>query len=362
MNPDILNKFFILGRPFSPIYSLFMHLRRSAYSNGLLKAKKLEGFTISVGNITLGGTGKSPLVAEIARFFSKKGEKIAILSRGYGGRAGKGPILVNKHGKIITSYKICGDEPYMLAQKLKDIPIIVGSDRYKCGVFAKNRFGTTIFILDDGFQHIKIKRDLDIVLVSAPSISFNEKVFPGGTLREDFSALTSASLMVITKINEVSIQKVEIIKKQLKKLSGEKPIFLSSYNTELVHFPIKNRSKRLKDIKDKVFAFCGLAEPNSFYNLLKQNDIKISGMMNFKDHYSYKDHDLKKIYKSAKKSGAKYILTTEKDIVKIKPSKWKGLDPFGNLGTLVLSTKVEAPFWTFLEHVFSKYKNNKVNN
>ena len=363
MNPSILKKLFIIGQPISPIYSLLMKLRRAAYLNDFLQSKRLEGFTISIGNITLGGTGKSPHVIEIANFFKKKGEKVAILSRGYGGKAGKGPIVVNdSQGKIITPCKICGDEPYMFAQKLKNVPVIVGADRYRSGVLAQKEFNTTVFILDDGFQHLKLKRELDIVLISATSLFGNKKVFPGGELREDIRALSNASAIIITKTNEVSSLKIQEIKTLLRKIVHKKPIFLSSYKAKSIYLPIKCKNLKIKENEYNAFVFCALADPNSFYNLLKQNGIKIAGFMEFRDHYFYKSKDLEKIYKAAQKSKAKLILTTEKDLAKINLFKWKDIDPSGNLGVLILSTQIETSFWAFLEHSFLKYKTQRHGN
>ncbi len=343
---------FKIGRPFSGIYGLLMRLRQTGYNQGIFKIKRLPCPVISVGNITLGGTGKSPHVIAICKFLKKTGLRPAVVTRGYGGKAGKGPLLVCDGNSITATSKEAGDEPVMIAQKLK-VPVVAGSDRYKCGMYALNRLGASVIVLDDGFQHLQLHRDLDIVLMDVAEPFGNGYVFPGGNLREPLSALKRADAVILTKCNEVTSTDISSIEKHLQSLIPGRPVFKSKYEIDSIKpvlFP-EEHSQTTGTIpsKEPVFCFCALAKPESFYALVKKSGFLIRGTKSFPDHYFYNRDDIQTVADMARKSGCHYILTTEKDFAKIAPTTWNKYAKKMGLGVVNIKVELSASFWYFFK-------------
>ncbi len=182
------------------IYAIVIRIRQMLYRRGLFKTRQLPCKVISVGNVTLGGTGKTPLVIALARELRKRGITVGILSRGYKGMKEKIGGVVSDGKRILLTPAEAGDEPFMLARQLSDIPVFVGKKRYAMGTYAHKRFGMDCLILDDGFQHLGIKRDADIVLIDARRRFGNGRLFPRGPLREPLRCLRRASLLVLTAL------------------------------------------------------------------------------------------------------------------------------------------------------------------
>ncbi len=343
----------VLGRPFSSLYGSLMRLRATLYEKNILKARRLPIPVISVGNLSLGGTGKTPHVIEICRFLRKKGVHPAVLTRGYGGKAGSGPLLVSDGEAIRTTVNRAGDEPWMMASKLEGIPVVAGSDRYKCGLLAAEELGVSVLVLDDGFQHLGLKRDLDVVLVEAARPLGSGRVFPGGTLREFPDALSRADAVVITKCNEVPFNEIPLIEETVRSLSNTAPLFRSSYEiSNIYHAWTKDTAcKGAWEMNDSpgCFCFCGLARPASFYTLLRKKGISISGMLSFPDHHFYSSHDLSRIGNRARETGAGIVLTTEKDFAKIHGGRWPLINRDLGLGVVQVEVKLSPPFYRFIE-------------
>src|SRR4030066_495268 len=204
--------------PLSHIYRITGFIRMKLYETGLLRTKRLPCPVICVGNITTGGTGKTPAVIAIARLLQggqvsnlspQRSQRIAILTRGYK-RKSKEPILaVNDGNEILCTPQDAGDEPYLIASALKGIPVIVGKDRYCSGQYAIERFGSNLFILDDGYQHIRLHRDLNILLIDATNPMGNGHLLPRGILREPLSAVARANGIIISRANEGEAAGVE---------------------------------------------------------------------------------------------------------------------------------------------------------
>ena len=353
MQRDTIEKLFKLGRPFSPIYSAIMKARAFFYETGLLRSLKVKAPVISIGNISLGGTGKTPHVIEIAKFLRKSGYTPAIVSRGYGGKAGKGPVIVTDGKKVLTDVSICGDEPYMMAKTLKGIPILVGSNRSTSASYAIKHLNADSIILDDGFQHLALRRDIDIVLLPAKAPFGNQRVFPGGDLREPISGVKRASCIILTKCNEITEADLQIEKRELQERFPKIPIFESSYSVKFIELPFKGITLSSGEIREKIFIFCGIANPISFIDLLKKEDIKIAGYRFFKDHFQYDSKSLSALFKDIKKSGSSLTLTTAKDFAKIALEDWERFAPNLQLGVVHLSTDIQPSFWNFLTHNLS---------
>ena len=290
--------------------------RMWAYRWDLFPSHKLDCRVISVGNLTLGGTGKTPVVMMIAETLRGNGHKPGILSRGYGGNS-RNEINVVCDGKnILLSTEVAGDEAVMMAQRLKNVPVLVGSDRYQTGRYAIEHFGVDTLILDDGFQHLALKRDMNILLFDHQRPFGNGQLFPAGELREPKKEVRRADFVCITRysgssyppgINEQLIKDLPLVKSTLRLDS------LLNLNDGGI-FDVK----KLQD--QPVAAFSGIANPGDFRRLLEQSGARVVYYHPFPDHHEYTLSDLKHIEDLGRKSGAKLILTTEKDAVKIKPS------------------------------------------
>ncbi|MFP4347000.1 MAG: tetraacyldisaccharide 4'-kinase, partial [Desulfococcaceae bacterium] len=184
---------------FSVLYGGILELRARGYRRGILKSRRLSCRVISVGNITAGGAGKTPMTIYLSRALQRSGYRVAVVSRGYGGRAQKTGGIVSEPGRIRMGPETAGDEPFMMAQTLGKTPVLVGGDRYRSGITALKRFQPEIILLDDGFQHLKLKRDLDLVLLDCRRPVGNGRVLPRGPLREPLTALKRADAFVLTR-------------------------------------------------------------------------------------------------------------------------------------------------------------------
>jgi tetraacyldisaccharide 4'-kinase len=317
-----LERLFSLGRPFSPLYSFLMASRSNLYLKGIFKQHKLEFPVISVGNLLLGGTGKTPLVHYIAKLLQQHSRKPAILSRGYKGSATGAINVVSDGTDILLDATEAGDEPRLLAEKLSGIPVITGKKRFTTGRFAIDTFGADTLILDDGFQHMALKRNLDLVLFSAQRRLGNGRVIPGGELREPLSALKRADAFVIIGISEPLGSNVKEFLSLLANLYPDKPIFTGTYQSEKTLIKIyngKNNTISQADAcKIPLYAFCGIARPESFRKTLEITGIKLMGFQAYGDHHAYSADDIQLLLHNAKNTGAEGLITTEKDLVKLR--------------------------------------------
>lgn len=304
--------------------------------------KRLPYKVVSIGNITVGGTGKTPATIAVAKEAARRGFRPVILTRGYKGSV-KGPCFVTKGGKPLLTVDEAGDEPFLMAEKLKGIPIVKGSDRYEAGMFAIREFsgpsslsanplplptgqvGLTpnplLFILDDGFQHWGLFRDKDIVLVDSNYKFGNGKLLPSGRLREPISSLKRADIIVITK-NEKSEdmpkpEKSDLIR-EIKQYNPESMIFFAGHKPVSIKL-LSGEEKPLSWVSGKkLFVFCALGSPESFRKTVQSTGAELTGFKGFRDHYRYRSGDMLKIKQEAEKSGAEWIVTTEKDIIKTR--------------------------------------------
>lgn len=308
------------------LYGAIIKTRNALYDKGAFKSFSLGVPTISVGNITVGGTGKTPLVAFVAEILAEQSEKVCILTRGYGRENAKQRVLVSDGEQILAQPKISGDEPFELARKLLGKAVVLSdANRVAAGNWARETFGITAFVLDDGFQHRKIKRDLDIVLVDATNPFGNGRLLPSGILREPLEHLKRADTIVITRANLV--ENLDNLKSRISDFSQNCPIFVSENRianlTKLKEFHAEAQSsQRTKNegrrTKDKALAFCALGNPNNFFEQLRREDFDLVSTETFPDHHFYTLKDIIKIERNAKENGAKVLLTTAKDAVKLK--------------------------------------------
>lgn len=303
------------------IYYLITSLRNKLYDRGILRIREIEDIEIiCIGNITVGGTGKTPGVQFFAKRLQKMGKKVAVVSRGYRGKRDYDTLLVSDGRKIFATTRESGDEPFIHALNLK-VPIIVSRDRYNGCIFAKKHFDVDTVILDDGFQHRKLKRDRDIVLVDATNPFGFGAMLPKGTLRENFrKACKRASEFIITKADLVSEREVEKIKRYLIQKEN-KPVSVAKHGVTSL-CDIDGNRKPLFWIKDqRVLIFSGLANPLNFEKTVISLSPSYIERMDYIDHHNFTKRDIKNIQARARECKAKYIITTEKDFVKI-PKNW----------------------------------------
>ncbi len=288
--------------------------RMWAYRWGLFPSHKLDCRVISVGNLTLGGTGKTPVVMMIAETLRGNGYKPGILSRGYGGNSNSEVNVVCDGKDILLSPDVAGDEAVMMAQRLKNVPVLVGSDRYQIGRYAIEHFGVDTLILDDGFQHLSLKRDMNILLFDHQRPFGNGQLFPAGELREPRKAARRADFVCITRYSGASYPPG--IGEQLIK---DLPIVKSTLRLDSLLKLDDGEVLDVQELHDQpVAAFCGIANPDDFRRILEQTRARVVYYHPFPDHHEYTVADLKSVEESARKMGAKLLLTTEKDAVKLK--------------------------------------------
>lgn len=286
----------------SIFYGLGSGLKNKLYDKNIIRPKKVDAFVISIGNITTGGVGKTPIVAQIANYLTSNGEKVAIISRGYGGKLSNNNINVISDGKnIFYNAKLAGDEPFWLAQNAGKTIVITTKNRYKGAKYAVENFGASKIILDDGFQHRKLHRDLDIVLMDSKMGFGNEKLLPAGPLREGMEAFSRIDKFVIVSKDTEHSRAEKLAKIMAKKMKIE--TFICYTEPDFV-YNIKT-GKKLPERTEAV-ALCAIGQPKQFYDFL--NNYKISQTIDFDDHHGYTEKELP----------AGIIITTEKDAVKMK--------------------------------------------
>lgn len=317
MNKNFL---FNIGRPFSPLYSVLMRVRESCYRRSVLSSEGMPVPVISVGNLTLGGTGKTPMVQYIARMLVEHGFKPAVISRGYGGSTKEPLSIVSMGSGPLSSPEFVGDEPRFLAETLEDVFVLTGVVR-KLPARRAVELGADVLLLDDGFQHMAVGRDLDLVLFSADYLAGNSRVFPGGDLREPITALNRASCFVLTGVNEKNKERSKMFADLLSLRFPNKTVYNAGCQT--VGFVSRGDDGNLTLLPenpknlDQALAMCGIARPDSFHNTLQESRITPLCFMTMADHHRYKEQDLRKIKGMVKRHGVRLIITTEKDMVKL---------------------------------------------
>ena len=307
----------------SKVYGLGVRLRNAAYDRGIFASHALGARTISVGNLTAGGTGKTPLVAAIARMLADRNETVCILSRGYRRRDPGRRVLVSDGQAVLADASVAGDEPVEIARKLiGQALVVVDGDRVGAARWALDRFGVTAFVLDDGFQHRRAKRDLDIVCIDATNPFGGEKLLPTGMLREPPAGLARADALIITRSDLV--KDLSELDAQLARLAPGVHVFRST--TALVSLISlaefggpADRSDRAERSRPTVplFAFCGLGNPAGFFSQVERDGLKVVGTKAFPDHHPYSQKDIDDLHRVAADEGAGTLVTTAKDAVKL---------------------------------------------
>jgi len=292
-------------------YRAVVGLRNSWYDSTWSRKRRLPSPVISVGNLTVGGSGKTPFVMLIATTLAQKGFKVAVLSRGYGRKGRMGILKVSDGRGPSVGPKEAGDEPYLMAKKLRNVAVWVGTDRFEAGLECWRESRPEVFILDDGFQHRDLLRDLDIVLVRFPRPWGNGRLLPAGPLREPLSGLKRADVLVVNSYGEWDLVRfhglpgrgfvflrARLVPKAIRHLGGEETLPISSLKGS------------------EVVAFCGIGTPDSFRRTLLGTGVRLGPFLSFPDHHWYTPQDVQEVRRLSKKDAL--LITTEKDACKLE--------------------------------------------
>ncbi len=318
--PAILDKaLMIFLLPASFFYGLAVFTRNFLYDTNLVKTEKLPAFVISIGNLTTGGTGKTPVTAKIACCLTKElKKKTAVISRGYGGKLSiKKSNIISNGSKIFFDAEMAGDEPFWIAENSKDTVVITGKNRYKSGKYAIEKFNSEVLILDDGFQYRKLHRNLNILLIDCDKVSGNNFLLPAGPLREPEDQIKRADKVVI-------VNKSPYLKPFEEKVNVLREILKDKYNKEscVCEFMADGIydiiTKQPFNGFEKVVAFSGIARPESFFSFLEDMQVNLAAKKIFPDHHIYTKTDIQALIDYAESVNADAVITTEKDSVKIR--------------------------------------------
>ena len=312
------------------LFSGIVQLRWYLYEHRILRNKPLGCLVVIVGNLTVGGTGKTPVVEKFARTLQERGRKVAILSRGY--KSKKEPMaqkmwrklthgveapprIVSDGENVLLDSDVAGDEPFMLAKNLPGVVVLCDKNRVKAGSFAIRRFGCDTLILDDGFQYLPLKGRLNLLLVDKTNPFGNQHLLPRGILREPIKHLSRASYIFLTKSNG---QRDEALFELIREHNSTAEIIECAHKPQFLQSVECDERLTLDALKGaKVAAFSGIASPESFENMLREYGAEIRYNQRFLDHHRFTRHEIKHLYKKAGEGNLDMIVTTEKDAVRL---------------------------------------------
>ena len=321
----------------STLYSTAAGWRRAWYAAEPSRRRRLQRPVVSVGNLRAGGAGKTPVVIEIARLLEASGEQPAILLRGYARTAASdGVTIVSDGSRISGDLAHAGDEALMLARALPSVPVLVADDRHLAGCLAERRLGATVHVLDDGFQHLRLMRDVDLLVVDGDDLS--EKLLPAGRLREPVDSATNADAL-ITADERAAVRwrdRVEAPVFRMTRRLGPARLISNATNDQQ---PTTNDQQP----RGPVFVMTGIARPQRFLDDLAAAGWTVSGSLLFRDHHQFTAADIARVNEAAKASGAALVVTTEKDAVRLE--RFAGALA---LAAIPLQTAIESAFGHWL--------------
>ena len=307
-------------------YRAALAARSASYRIGLLSTRGLPVPVISVGNVTVGGSGKTPLVETVVLALRESGARPAVITRGYGRRT-RGVRIVADGGGLRLGARDGGDEPVLLAEHLPGVPIVVGESRYEAGAVALGTCFANALVLDDGFQHRTLYKDLEIVVVSGSDPWGNGRLFPRGSLREPLSALKRAGLVVVT--NPPTAASTSDIARVLRRRASAATVLCGAYRPTSLRRGDHVRAEAPEALRGrKVLLLAGLAAPGGFVTTAEGLGAEVAGLAQFPDHHWYTPADLARVAARVRKTGSEAVLTTEKDWVRLREM-----------------TRGDVPFW-----------------
>ena len=329
------------------LYSLAARARAGAYDRGLIKARNLPIPCISVGNLSVGGTGKTPLVAWLIDQLTALGARPAVVSRGYGGST-RGTERVTTAGGCEAARRF-GDEPALLAARYPDVPVVVGRDRHTAGLLAATSGGVTVVVADDAFQHRRLARDVDIVVLDASRGLGNGCQLPAGPLRESPASLGRAGFVVLNRVGAAA--DIEGLRRTVAKLSpraalAEADLVFAGWRDGRTGAPVELPAGAV------VYAFSGIANPGSFHRTLETLGMSIRGGEVFRDHHPYGAAEIASLQRAAAASGAVAAVTTAKDAMRV-PS-WSGAVPLYRAEVKLAMISGHETLWETLKSIVAR--------
>lgn len=309
--------------PLGMLYGAVTRARLRLYRSGVLKGERVGAPVVSVGNLTAGGTGKTPLVEWAARALAREGMRACVLTRGYGRADESRRVLASDGARVLAEVAECGDEPRLLAERLLGAAAVVcDRDRAAAARWAREELGAEVFVLDDGFQHLRIARDLDIVTLDATAPWGGGHMLPRGRLREPASGLARADCVVITRAELA--EDLEGLRAEVARVSGGRAaVFTSRVRTRgltrLSEEGAGGAEVKLESVRvGTVGAFCAVGNPGAFFEHLRRDGFELSYKRAFRDHHAYTRTDAEAVARAAAGRGARALLTTAKDAVKLR--------------------------------------------
>jgi tetraacyldisaccharide 4'-kinase len=328
-------------------YRLAAGAQRSGYASGMRRRRRLPCPAVSIGNLTLGGTGKTPLTEWTAQWYRRQGWRVAVLSRGYGGASTEQPQVVSVGEGPVTDWRTIGDEAYLLACRLPGVPVLVGRNRYASGLYACQQLGAQVVVLDDGFQHHALHRDCDVVLIDASNPFGHGALLPRGTLREPLRALRRARVIVLSRV-ETAGDAVPRLCEQIRHYADRQPIYRMTVSPDVLHRQGTDCSVDPSWLQQRrVVAFAGLGNPRAFAASLARCRARVVAFLAFPDHHPYTPADWQAIREAVCHEGAEALVTTEKDAVRLEAS-WPLPVPLYTLRISVELTPHDPPFTAHL--------------
>jgi tetraacyldisaccharide 4'-kinase len=304
-----------LAVPAAGVYGVLAGVRNRLFDEGVLPSWRPGCRVVSVGNLTVGGTGKTPMVVWLAEFLQSEGWRVGVASRGYGGTCGGRVCVVNDGSRVVADIRLSGDEPQLLARRLPKVPILCSAHRSRAVAAAVERFGTQAAILDDGFQHRRLARDLDIVLLDARTPFGNGRMFPRGPLREPPSALRRAHALVLSRFD--GSPRAQANREELAKRWPEKAIFTAAHRPIHLFEAATGRERPLGFLAGvRVAAFAGIAKPEAFFRTIADLGARLVYSCALPDHYPLSPALLGNLVRAAA-TEPELWLTTEKDWVRL---------------------------------------------
>ncbi len=304
--------------PFAALYGALVETHSALYRRGMLRSARLAAPVISIGNITAGGTGKTPLVEHVARTVAAEGRKVCILTRGYGRKHPQQRVLVSDGQVILANELEAGDEPRLLAEKLLGVAAVISdADRYAAGQSAIADLGSEVFILDDGFQHLQLARDLNIVAIDATNPWGAGHLLPRGRLRELPRNLARADCVIVTRTDQVTDLELKRLQQEIKGFNQHCPVFTSTMKVTAVRSLFETTALRTDQLPP-VAVFSAIGNHRSFVTLMKTVGLAPLVVSEFSDHHRYSQRDVETVIEKARKAGAKALVTTAKDAVKLR--------------------------------------------
>jgi tetraacyldisaccharide 4'-kinase len=310
---------------FSKLYGLGVGLRSALYDTGVFRQKKLPCRVISIGNLSVGGTGKTPMTIYVARMLQDFGLRPVVISRGYRGALEKKGAIVSDRERVFSDAEAAGDEPLMMARALKGIPVMIGRNRFDVGMRAIRDFSADVIVLDDAFQHRQLHRDVELALIDDKTFFGNGHLLPRGILREPVSGLARSHACVLTRSLATPTGHFE----KLCHMFPEKEIF-RAFHMPYIHGMVQGKGQQPKHFyapenpedfsflnRSHVFVFSGIAKNSEFREMVKEKVNTVAGCREYPDHHSYTLHDIEEILGQARQCATDTIITTEKDFSRL---------------------------------------------